>query len=83
MTIDYRTARLWNPYTSDPLGAPLTGHTARIRGIAAVHAPAPTGESRVLLATCGHDASVRLWSLPNSRAARRRLASTRTTSARS
>lgn len=71
---DDRTARLWNPYTSEQVGAPLTGHTARIQDITAIRVPAPTGHSRILLATCSHDASVRLWSL---RSSRRRTSSAR------
>ena len=54
-----RTVRLWNPQTGAAVGVPLTGHSDRIRAVAAV--PLPDG--RVLLASASTDQTVRRWEL--------------------
>lgn len=57
------TVRLWNVDTGRRVGAPLTGHTARVRVLAT-----PTlANGHQTIASSGHDASVRIWDLRDAR----------------
>ncbi|HET6393083.1 MAG TPA: WD40 repeat domain-containing protein [Blastococcus sp.] len=57
---DDESVRLWNPLTGGAARPPLTAHTEAVRAVAA--APAlPDG--RMLLATAGSDATIRLWTI--------------------
>lgn len=51
------TVRLWDPTNGQPVGPPLTGHSAAVRALAPMH----LADGRTLLASGGHDATIRLW----------------------
>jgi WD40 repeat protein len=55
--------RIWDPVTGRQLGDPLTGHVGRALGISIVPSWTPDGtpDGRILLATTGEDATVRIW----------------------
>ena len=49
--------RMWDTTTLDPVGVTLTGHTDQVRAACQVRLM----DGRVLLATGGHDQTIRLW----------------------
>src|ERR671916_490364 len=62
-TGDDATVRIWDPATGHPVGEPLTGHTGTVWGVCPLpgwdRAGRPDG--RMLLASAGDDATVRIW----------------------
>ncbi|THJ45703.1 WD40 repeat domain-containing protein, partial [Candidatus Frankia alpina] len=51
------TVRLWDPTNGQPVGPPLTGHSAAVRALAPMH----LADGRTLLASGGRDGTGRLW----------------------
>lgn len=58
------TLQLWDAYHGAALGHPMTGHTGPITGITTVPVATVPNRYKNLLATCGGDASPRIWNLP-------------------